>query len=81
MSKQSLNEIKQFININSQAIDQTREETLKEVEEKLKTSICEGIGFGKYGFSRIEKNHLGEVAININDVLEEINQSLNNLKQ
>jgi len=39
MSKQSLNEIKQFININSQAIDQTREETIKEILSQLRLKL------------------------------------------
>ncbi len=55
------------------SLEEYGREVIKSKKEELSKKLCEGIGYGKYGFSRIEKHHPGEVAININDVLEEIN--------
>ena len=84
MSKQSLNEIKQFININSQAIDQTREETIESIVKYIRENL-----------TAEESWERGDIYININNVetlgsgsfnwdnefLDELkNNLLNNLK-
>ena len=57
MSKQSLNEIKQFININSQAINQTREETIESIVKYIRENL-----------TAEESWERGDIYININNV-------------
>ena len=44
-------------------------QALAEDRERLRVEIKEGVGYGRFGFSRTDKGHEGEVAINIDDLL------------
>lgn len=46
-------------------IDLAVEKREKEIVEELK----DGVGYGKFGFSRMERMHEGQIAINMEDII------------
>jgi len=48
------------------------QQAIAEDRARVVEEIKEGVGYGKFGFSRIDKGHEGEVAINIDDLISSI---------
>ena len=49
-------------------------QALAEERESVREEIKEGVGYGRFGFSRTDKGHEGEVAINIDDLLSSLDK-------
>ena len=52
-----------------------RTDERKRVLERLENDIKDSVGFGNFGFTRTDGKHIGEIAININDVLQLISKA------
>jgi len=45
------------------------DQAVAEEKARLRAEIKNGVGYGKFGFSRTDKGHEGEIAINIDNLL------------
>ena len=56
------------------------QQAIAEDRERMRGEIKEGVGYGRFGFSRTDKGHEGEVAINIDDLLSSLDKLTANNK-